>query len=396
VGTFLLAFVPLPEWVDEHWVRLAMLAAALVLPLVVGTAALFMIDPEDRPTTIGGRARAVLKGYPYTAGMALTLVLMTVLAPLLKVRDLLRRRKTRHVPIFVEPPDYAGVVDDLQAALGRGGITTDRRQASWTLRLPTRLLTFFAGGAVENLVADQLTTLCSDRVEVLLHPSDLVISGRELDAARANAIVTEQLTFTRAYMTWDKEAQELEDRLRTIWEEARAHARGFEPAAALERLHAVARDLRSTGLPYEEWEVLFREKTQVERELLQVMAGITHRPRDLTEAAPDSLGATRSDGAAGDRSVDVGEGDAETPLRYLRPRLQPKVVPAAAPLPSKSATGALSALAGVIGAATGAVLGLAEARRTMRGARHDENDGPYPRASHLKRLSSRLTGKKAA
>src|SRR5919108_6359501 len=32
LGTFLLSFVPLPDWVDRKWVRLAMLAAALVIP----------------------------------------------------------------------------------------------------------------------------------------------------------------------------------------------------------------------------------------------------------------------------------------------------------------------------------------------------------------------------
>src|SRR5215208_8245299 len=35
-ATFLLAFVPLPAWIDRTWVRLAMLAAAAVIPLVVG------------------------------------------------------------------------------------------------------------------------------------------------------------------------------------------------------------------------------------------------------------------------------------------------------------------------------------------------------------------------
>src|SRR5512132_2598227 len=32
IGTFLLSFVPLPEWIDKKWIRLAMLGAALVIP----------------------------------------------------------------------------------------------------------------------------------------------------------------------------------------------------------------------------------------------------------------------------------------------------------------------------------------------------------------------------
>src|SRR5207247_5260458 len=47
-GTFLLSFVPLPKWVDKTWVRLAMLVAAVVLPLIVGLVSLRMVDSESR------------------------------------------------------------------------------------------------------------------------------------------------------------------------------------------------------------------------------------------------------------------------------------------------------------------------------------------------------------
>ena len=36
VATMTLAFVPIPDFVDRNWVRLAMLAGALVLPLAIG------------------------------------------------------------------------------------------------------------------------------------------------------------------------------------------------------------------------------------------------------------------------------------------------------------------------------------------------------------------------
>src|SRR5215210_4443156 len=49
VGTFLLAAVPLPDWVDETWVRLAMLAGAILLPAVLGAVTLLVSDPADRP-----------------------------------------------------------------------------------------------------------------------------------------------------------------------------------------------------------------------------------------------------------------------------------------------------------------------------------------------------------
>src|SRR5690349_10369089 len=49
VGTMLLAFVPVPSFISEDLVRLAMLAAAILLPLAVGIAALVVLDKEQAP-----------------------------------------------------------------------------------------------------------------------------------------------------------------------------------------------------------------------------------------------------------------------------------------------------------------------------------------------------------
>jgi hypothetical protein len=271
-ATWLLSFVKLPEWIDKKWVRIAMLVAATIIPGIVGAISLRMVDPGDLPKTLGGKARMVLKGYPYTVGLAVTLLMMTALAPILKARNLARRWTDEHVPVIIEPEDYRDVVTDVQAALRAGGVETTTQRASWMLRTPTKVLTLFAGGAVSNLVADELTVLKGDALEVLLHPSDIVISGREIEAAHARATLAERLTFTKAYLTWHKEANEIEDRLRAIWEEHRAGT--GHPAQRLASLEAVERDLREQKLPYEEWEVLFREKLVVEREVLRMMAKV--------------------------------------------------------------------------------------------------------------------------
>ena len=269
-GTFLLSFVPLPSWVDRAWVRLAMLVAAFVIPPIVGVLATRLVDEEQRGRGASGFFKAAMRGFPYTIGMALTLLLMIVFAPVLKVRDLLRRWTTQHVPVIVEPEDYPSVVDDLQAALRRGGIETERGRPSWLLRAPTRLLGWFASSAVGDLVAEHLTRLYAPTVEVLLHPSDMVISGRTVEASRARAIIAEHLTFTRAYLTWSKEANEMEDALRRIWEGVQGGA-GID---ALARLHALERRIEQLSLPYEEWEVLFRQRLQVERAALRRVAGL--------------------------------------------------------------------------------------------------------------------------
>ena len=263
IGTFLVAFVPLPDWVDKKWVRIAMLAAAAMLPAIVGVVSIFMLEKGRRPRGGAAKSKAILKGYPYTIGLAMTLAMMTVFAPIIKIRALAKRWTSEHVPVMVKSQDYLDIVGSVQRALHAGGLSTERRRASWMLRIPTKILTVFAGGAVENLVAEQMTTLRGDAIEVVLHPSDLIINGRAGTAARARAIVAEKLVFTPANLTWDRQANELEDRLTAVWQSRDSHS----ARERRETIRGVENDLHRLEMPYEEWEVLFRELLLLQRAL---------------------------------------------------------------------------------------------------------------------------------
>jgi hypothetical protein len=271
-ASLLLTFTTLPPWVNPGWIRLAMFATAALTPAVVGVSCLLMLDPRDRPSGLAGRAKVILRGYPYTLGLACTIVLMLVFAPYMKLKQTLRRQRATHIPIIVEPDAYLEVLRDIETALAAGGIETRRGRASWMLRFPTRVLRFFAGRSVDTLVANDLTLLESNRVEVTLHPSDLIIMGEPLDVSRAHAILTERLTLTKAYMTWSKEANEIEDRLQALW-----HALGSTRESvkvSVERLKSIERELGTLQVSYEEWEVLFREKLQIERCIWRAAAGM--------------------------------------------------------------------------------------------------------------------------
>jgi hypothetical protein len=273
---FLLSFVTLPSWVDKKWIRIAMAVAAVILPAIVGCMSIFMLSPEKRPRDVAGKVQTILRGYPYTLGMAVTLIMMCVFAPIMELRNLAKGWTSAHMPMVVESQDYLEVVGDVQKTLARCGFETHREPTTWMLRYPTKLLSLLAGGQVHDLVSDEMTTLVSTQIEVMLHPSDLAIRGREFDVAHARAALTQYLGFTKAHMTWDKQANELEDELRQIWLKASATSNGDRKPAAttqaeasVEELNAIDRKLSKMQLPYEEWQVLFLERLLVEREILR-------------------------------------------------------------------------------------------------------------------------------
>ncbi|HET6819699.1 MAG TPA: hypothetical protein VFH98_03995, partial [Candidatus Limnocylindria bacterium] len=216
-GTFLLTLVPLPDWVDQGWVRLAMLALAVLLPLLIGVGGLFVLEPGDRPHGMQ-RLLAVLRGYPYAAVLALVLVTMLVIAPIRKVRSIVKRWEDEHMPILIQPGGYDRVATDLEQALDGAGLEIGRGRAPWVLEMPSRLLAAVGGGSVRRLVPDKLFVLRNRSLEVTLHPADVVMSGRREYVARARAAIATRMTFTAAYMTSAKESQEVEDVLRAIAE----------------------------------------------------------------------------------------------------------------------------------------------------------------------------------
>lgn len=271
-GVILLVLVPIPDFIHE-WVRAIMIVLSALLPIAIGITSLYIVDKSKRPKGAGPVTKAILKGYPYAFGLSLTLLMMIVISPPLKIRDIVRRRQDAHVPMIVEGADYFDVVNDVQRVLRRGGFETERDQANILLRLPTKVFTLFAGSAVDRLIADQLAVLKSPQIEVLLHPSDLVISGKEHDIAHIRALLAESLTFTKAYQTWTAEANKIEDRLAGIWKQIKTDE-GKRAEQLLEELAATAHDLKTGQFTFDEWQVLFREQSIIERKLLRLLAGV--------------------------------------------------------------------------------------------------------------------------
>jgi hypothetical protein len=293
VAAFLLGFLPLPERIYDLIAWYVMLAFTIVIPPLVSFAIVRALPPDDRPhdpVAIGGM---FLKGYPFVLCLALILVVMSVVRLVTLLRNHGRRWTERHVPVITQPQDYASVLDDIRKVLGQGDMAVQLAEAGWPLSVPTRILTMAGTFAVRGLLTERPMALRSDRLEAVLHLSDLVLWGRERDVNRARALLAEQLAFSRAYLTWSEEANALEDRLRSIWQDFKDAPDTRVDPSVVDRLEAVEKELRTTDLAFGEWEVLMREKLLVERSLLHVAMGLIREPMDLTEVAPEEMGAAR-------------------------------------------------------------------------------------------------------
>jgi hypothetical protein len=101
-------------------------------------------------------------------------------------------------------------------------------------------------------------------IEVLVYPSDVSIGGTKETVARARASIAAKLTDAPAYLTTSVDAQEIEDEIRQV-SDAKG---GVAPASGVERLKGIDEKLANLNVPFDEWETVYRERLQVERDLL--------------------------------------------------------------------------------------------------------------------------------
>jgi hypothetical protein len=211
--------------------------------------------------------RDLLRGYllaPLVSGLLLFLAGVGIVR---KVRSRRHGWADIHVPIVVKPGGYDQMVLDLQEALAGADVPATAQDAPWVLTLPARLLTRVAGGNVRKLRPDRLVELHRPDLRIGVYPSDIAISGALRDRTRARAAILSRLATTSAHLTMSAEAQELEDRLEGV----AMPAGGVGPlplANARAVFTAIDARLLDLAVPTDEWDILFRLRLQIERDLL--------------------------------------------------------------------------------------------------------------------------------
>ena len=236
-----------------------------------------------RPRGAPGRAAiaTILRGYPLTAVLAVLLVFLAVLAVWRRVRSVLRGRTDAHVPMMVKQGAYDQVATDVDTALSAGGDgprtwssaggDVDAGKVAGRGRRPRRGRPRPRPSSPAPWAAT--STSWSTR-------ATCSISGKPEDVARARAAIASRLVTSSAYMTVTAEAQAIEDRI-AVLAQAGATDEGPPPfdAAARRELAAIDTQLAATKVPYEEWEVLYRKRLQVERDLRARLDVGQSRPR---------------------------------------------------------------------------------------------------------------------
>ena len=125
----------------------------------------------------------------------------------------LRGQTDAHVPMMVKQGAYDQVAADIDTALSQAGLELEPGPAPAVMSKPAQWLAKVAGRDAGDLVPDHLLQLHGPELDILVYPSDLLVSGKPADVARARAAIASRLVTSAAYMTISGEAQAIEDRI---------------------------------------------------------------------------------------------------------------------------------------------------------------------------------------
>ena len=265
VGAFLLLLVPPQQVVPKSVIRAAMIVGALVVPAIVGLLIAWLSPPAERDAA--GILKSVARGYPVTILLAALLIFLAGLAIYRKAASLARRWSDAHVPLVVEPGKYDAVASDLDAAISAAGIDVTPRAAPAVMSRPAKWLARVAGRQAAALVPDRMVQLHGPQLDVLIYPMDLLISGRSSVVMRARAAMASRLTTAAAHLTVSAEAQGIEDRVARLGRDGSPDGDDTFGERTVEEFDAIDRLLATVEIPYDEWEILFRQRLQVERDM---------------------------------------------------------------------------------------------------------------------------------
>jgi hypothetical protein len=245
---------------DVEFIHYAGLVGAIVLtPPLVAAIAVWGNFHEER--SVGAWARLVPMSYPATAMLGASVLQMVLLTPVLLFQRWRQKRKYVQVSLIMrEGTDDDDLVEALRDALASIGVDEVRAsEASGPKVWPMRTVGFAAHHLLGAVVRGEPMRLAAGDLEIYAYATTISIQGPKEETYRVRAAIMRKLGFHDAYLTWNDDAQDLEEEL------LRAHQESDGDLEALgRRLDEIQARMDTASLNSEEWNVLYRRRLQVE------------------------------------------------------------------------------------------------------------------------------------
>jgi hypothetical protein len=193
---------------------------------------------------------------------------MLVVAPILRIATVLRRREIVRIPAVMDKGVTAVTMSALADTLADHGIALRAAKAPWHQTAPSKILLKIGGRPFAAMASDDVEYRRNKELEVTVLPNETILRGVPVLVGNARAICAEVYGPRPIIQTFDAGARELEMHAKRVWsiyqEQPRAHRR----SDVLERrVTELSAELSRLNLPWDEWQIVYRLLLQVDRAL---------------------------------------------------------------------------------------------------------------------------------
>jgi len=117
-------------------------------------------------------------------------------------------------------------------------------------------------------VSEETLYRVGEGLQLNLNPNELLVRGKADRVLRAQTLAQEVIAPRAALMATDARARSLESQIKRVWSvyaEDPAEHRGAK--VLLKRVREIARELSQSDVPFDEWQIVYRELLQLDRAL---------------------------------------------------------------------------------------------------------------------------------
>jgi hypothetical protein len=265
IALLVIAFVPLGKSVPSGVLRIVWISLAVLVPIVVGSVVAKRGSDQHMPEP---GWKKFLRGFPVTLALALAFLLMLVVAPVLRIVTVLRRREIVRMPALMDKGITAVTMAALADELARNDIALHAAKPPWYQTAPAKILLKIGGRPFAAMASEHVEYRRNKELEVTVLPNETILRGVPVVVGKARALCTEVYGPRPILSCFDAGARDLEAHAKRVWSIYLENPRDHRRSDILEqRITELSAQLSRLNLPWDEWQLVYRLLLQVDRAL---------------------------------------------------------------------------------------------------------------------------------
>ncbi len=258
----------------EFSVYAGLVAGIVLVPPFVAAVTVWGEFHGDR--SIRTWLRLVPVSYPATAMLGAAVLQMVAFTPIFLVQRWRQKRKYVQIPLVMreaaDDDDLATGIRDALASIGIEDVSI--AEATGPKAWPLRTVAFAVEHLLGAVVRGEPVRLAADDLEIYAYATNISVQGPREVTYRVRAAILRKLGFHEAYLTWNGEAQGIEDQLLEVHRDVECSIEEIE-----RRLDDIQQQMDTASIDSQEWNILYRRRLQVE------LAARTDAPERRRQAA---------------------------------------------------------------------------------------------------------------